>query len=204
MKIESFLRKYFLNAFIVLLLLIIIDFLILSFGVLKLDAKAKQLESQVKKGEETLSLLQKKVEDKENEVNSFKESKAVIETIKDNIFEKRVDRFINFQKEVEKLVLGAQMNIEKYDYKYDIIPKDMEKEGWKDGFVQVSMVLPLQGSYPQIKNFVSSVENSGHFFTINGIDISQSTQGSALLNFKIGISTFFVYDPKEDKIEDKK
>ena len=204
MKIESFLRKYFLNAFVVLLLLIIVDFLILSFGVLKLDAKAKQLESQVKKGEETLSLLQKKVEDKENEVNSFKESKAVIETIKDNIFEKRVDRFINFQKEVEKLVLGAQMNIEKYDYKYDIIPKDMEKEGWKDGFVQVSMVLPLQGSYPQIKNFVSSVENSGHFFTINGIDISQSTQGSALLNFKIGISTFFVYDPKEDKIEDKK
>jgi Tfp pilus assembly protein PilO len=204
MKIESFLRKYFLNAFVVLLLLIIIDFLILSFGVLKLDAKAKQLESQVKKGEETLSLLQKKVEDKENEVNSFKESKAVIETIKDNIFEKRVDRFINFQKEVEKLVLGAQMNIEKYDYKYDIIPKDIEKEGWKDGFVQVSMVLPLQGSYPQIKNFVSSVENSGHFFTINGIDISQSTQGSALLNFKIGISTFFVYDPKEDKIEDKK
>ena len=202
--IESFLRKYFLNAFVVLLLLIIVDFLILSFGVLKLDAKAKQLESQVKKGEETLSLLQKKVEDKENEVNSFKESKAVIETIKDNIFEKRVDRFINFQKEVEKLVLGAQMNIEKYDYKYDIIPKDMEKEGWKDGFVQVSMVLPLQGSYPQIKNFVSSVENSGHFFTINGIDISQSTQGSALLNFKIGISTFFVYDPKEDKIEDKK
>lgn len=204
MKIESFLRKYFLNAFVVLLLLIIVDFLILSFGVLKLDAKAKQLESQVKKGEETLSLLQKKVEDKENEVNSFKESKAVIETIKDNIFEKRVDRFINFQKEVEKLVLGAQMNIEKYDYKYDIIPKDIEKEGWKDGFVQVSMVLPLQGSYPQIKNFVSSVENSGHFFTINGIDISQSTQGSALLNFKIGISTFFVYDPKEDKIEDKK
>jgi Tfp pilus assembly protein PilO len=204
MKIESFLRKYFLNAFVVLLLLIIVDFLILSFGVLKLDAKAKQLESQVKKGEETLSLLQKKVEDKENEVNSFKESKAVIETIKDNIFEKRVDRFINFQKEVEKLVLGAQMNIEEYDYKYDIIPKDIEKEGWKDGFVQVSMVLPLQGSYPQIKNFVSSVENSGHFFTINGIDISQSTQGSALLNFKIGISTFFVYDPKEDKIEDKK
>ena len=204
MMIESFLRKYFLNAFVVLLLLIIVDFLILSFGVLKLDAKAKQLESQVKKGEETLSLLQKKVEEKENEVNSFKESKAVIETIKDNIFEKRVDRFINFQKEVEKLVLGAQMNIEKYDYKYDIIPKDMEKEGWKDGFVQVSMVLPLQGSYPQIKNFVSSVENSGHFFTINGIDISQSTQGSALLNFKIGISTFFVYDPKEDKIEDKK
>ncbi len=204
MKIELFLRKYFLNAFVILLLLIIVDILILSFGVLKLDTKAKQLESQVKKGEETITSLEKKVEDKENEVKSFKESKAVIETIKENIFEKRVDRFINFQKEVEKLVLSAQMNIEKYDYKYDIIPKDIEKEGWKDGFVQVSMVLPLQGSYPQIKNFVSSVEDSGHFFTINGIDISQSTQGSSLLDFKIGISTFFVYDPKEDKIEDKK
>jgi len=70
----------------------------LSFGVLKLDTKAKQLESQVKKGEETITSLEKKVEDKENEVNSFKESKAVIETIKENIFEKRVDRFINFSK----------------------------------------------------------------------------------------------------------
>lgn len=204
MKIESFLRKYFVKVFFVLFLLLIVDILIFSFWSLKLEDRVKQLESKVKKGDEEISSLEKKVFEKEDEVKSFKETKDVIETLKNNIFQKRSERFIPFQKEVERIVNEVGIALEKYDYKYTLYPKDIEKEGWKDGFVEVYMTLPLQGTYPQIKKVISLLEKSGHFITIKGISISQTTQGTTLLDFKVGIATYFTYDPKEDIIEENK
>lgn len=204
MKYEFFLRKYFFKVVALGLILLIADILILNFGVLKLDKRAQNLKALVAKGEEEIKKLESKAVEKEKEVKIFNDSKNAIETLKNNIFLKRADRFIEFQQEISKLTSEAGMSIEKYGYKYTLVPKDMEKEKWKDGFVEVAMVLPLQGTYPQIKKLISLLERSGHFITIEGIDISQTTQGVSLMDFKVGIKTYFVYDPDEDIIEDQK
>ncbi|GEM_PF-1664599 len=204
MKYEFFLRKYFFKVVALGLILLIADILILNFGVLKLDKRAQNLKALVAKGEEEIKKLESKAVEKEKEVKIFNDSKNAIETLKNNIFLKRADRFIEFQQEISKLTIEAGMASEKYGYKYTLVPKDMEKEKWKDGFVEVAMVLPLQGTYPQIKKLISLLEQSGHFITIEGIDISQTTQGVSLMDFKVGIKTYFVYDPDEDIIEDQK
>lgn len=204
MKYEYFLRKYFLKVLALGFILLIADILILNFGVLKLDKRAQNLKALVAKGEEEIKKLESKVAEKEKEVKIFNDSKNAIETLKNNIFLKRSERFVEFQQEISKIISEAGMSSEKYGYKYTLVPKDMEKEKWKDGFVEVAMVLPLQGTYPQIKKLISLLEQSGHFITIEGIDISQTTQGVSLLDFKIGIKTYFVYDPDEDIIEELK
>lgn len=204
MKYEEFLRKYFLRASAVLLLVLIADVCILVFGVMKLEKKAADLSKKADNGRQEISKLEQKVTEKETEVRKMGEGKLVMQTLKRQIFQKRSERFISFQKEVEKLVREAGMEIDKFDYKYDVVPKDLEKEGWKNGYVEVSLSLPVQGSYPQIKKLISLLEDSGHFMTVEGLAISQTNQGGVLLDLKIAIRTYFVYDPDEDMGEGNK
>jgi Tfp pilus assembly protein PilO len=204
MKFEDFLRRYFLKATAFLLLIFIADILILGFGVMKLEKKADNLAQKADTGRKDLQKLTAKVDEKESEVKKLSEGRLVIDTLTKRIFQKRSERFIGFQKEIQRVVEAAGMSIEKYDYKYDTVPKDIEKENWRNGYVEVSMNLSLQGSYPQIKNFLALVEDSGHFITIKGIALSQTNQGAALLDLKIAITTYFVYDAEEDMIEGNK
>ena len=204
MRYENFLRNHFFKILALCVVLLTADIFILTFGVLKLEKRAQSLKISVEKGEEEIKKLETKAEEKENDLKTFKDSKEAIETLKNNIFLKRSQRFVAFQKEIERITQEAGMAIEKYGYKYTLVPKDTEKEEWKDSFVEVYMTLPLQGTYPQIKKLLSLLEESGHFITVEGIDISQTTQGAALMDFKLGIKTYFVYDPEEDIIEEKK
>lgn len=204
MKYDDFLRKHFIKIFFLCLILLIADILILCFGVLKLENRAQDLKASVMKGAEEIKNLETKAEEKEKEVKTFQESKNIIETLKNDIFLKRSDRFVEFQKEITRIVSEAGMTGNKYGYKYTLVPKDNDKEKWQDGFVEVYMALPLQGTYPQIKKLLYLLEKSGHFITVEGIDISQTTQGASLMDFKVGIKTYFVYDPNEDIIEEKK
>jgi Tfp pilus assembly protein PilO len=200
-RYEEFLRKYFLKATALLLLIFFADIFILSFGVMKLEKKADNLVKKADSGKKDIQNLTAKVDEKEAEVKKLSEGRLVIETLTKQIFQKRSERFIAFQKEIQRLVESAGMPIDKYDYKYDVVPKDLEKDNWKNGYVEVSMNFSLQGSYPQVKKLLSLIEDSGHFITINGLAISQTNQGGALLDLKIAITTFFVFDPEEDMIE---
>mgnify|MGYP005842560095 CR=1 FL=1 len=204
MKYEFFLRNNFLKILSILFIVFIADILILTFGVLKLEKRALLLKTSVSKGIEEIKKLEEKVTKKEKELKNFKESKESMETLKNKIFLKRSERFVHFQKEIEKITKEAGMAIEKFGYKYTLVPKDTSKESWKDAYVEVYLTLPLQGTYPQIKKLLTLLEKSGHFITIEAIDISQTTQGASLMDFKVGIKTYFVYDPNEDIIEDKK
>ncbi|MFB3850506.1 MAG: hypothetical protein ACE14Q_01125 [Acidobacteriota bacterium] len=204
MRYENFLRNHFFKILALCLILLTADIFILTFGVLRLEKRAQNLKTTVEKGEEEIKKLETKAEEKEKEVKTFKESKEVIETLKNNIFLKRSQRFVDFQKEISRITREAGMESQKFGYKYTLVPKDTEKEAWKDSFVEVYMTLPLQGTYPQIKKLLSLLEESGHFITIEGIDIGQTTQGATLMDFKVGIKTYFVYDPNEDIIEEKK
>jgi len=197
-KYEEFLRKYFLKASAVLLLVLIADISILVFGVMKLEKKAAGLSDKAEKEKQELSKLEEKVVSKEGQVGRISDGKLVMKTIQEQIFQKRSDRFIAFQKEIQELVRESGMTIDKFDYKYDAVPKDIQKDGWKNGYIEVGMNLNLEGSYPQIKKLVSLLEESGHFITIEGIALSQTNQGAALLDFKAAITTYFVYDPEED------
>lgn len=198
MKYEEFLRRYFIKASAVLLLVLIADVSILVFGVMKLEKKAAGLSAKAEKEKQELSKLEEKVVSKEGQVGRISDGKLVMKTIQEQIFQKRSDRFIAYQKEIQKLVQESGMTIDKFDYKYDSVPKDIQKEGWKNGYIEVGMSLNLEGSYPQIKKLVSLLEESGHFITIEGIALSQTNQGAALLDFKAAITTYFVYDPEED------
>lgn len=204
MRYENFLRNHFFKILALCVVLLLADIFILTFGVLKLDKRAQTLKIFVEKGEEEIRKLEAKAEEKERDLKTFQDSKEVIEALKEKIFLKRSDRFVAFQKEIEKITQDSGMATEKYSYKYTLVPKDIEKKSWKDAFVEVYMTLPLQGTYPQIKKLISLLEESGHFITIEGIDISQTTQGVTLMDFKIGIKTYFVFDPNEDIIEEKK
>lgn len=198
MKYEEFLRKYFLRAAAVLLIVLVADVSILIFGVMKLEKKADALSAKAEKGKQELSALEEKVSGKEGQVGKISEGKAVMRTIQEQIFQKRSERFIAFQKDIQKMVQESGMTIDKFDYKYKAVPKDILKEGWKNGYIEVGMSLNLEGTYPQIKKLLSLLERSGHFITIEGILLSQTNQGGALLDFKAAITTYFVYDPEED------
>jgi len=204
MKYEDFLRKYFLKASAVLLLVLVVDLLILLFGVMKLEKKAAGLSQKAEEGAQEIARLEQKVGEREAEVSKISDGKLVMETLGERIFQKRSERFVAFQKEIQKLVGDAGMTIEKFGYKYNTVPKDLEKDPWKNGYLEVSMAIPVQGSYPQIKKLISLLEGSGHFMTIEGISISKTNQGGALLDLKIALTTYFVFDAEEDMREGNK
>lgn len=203
MKREEFLRKYFLVLLLIFSTILLLNIFIWTLGGIKLKENTVKVRQRVEKEDKEIQRLKRILEVKEKEVENFKKSLEVIETLKNNIFETRSKRFMKFQEEIKKIVEEANMSLNKFTYSYSVVPKERDKENFKDAFVEVSMVLPLEGTYSQIKKVISLLENSGHFITIEGIDISQTTQGSSLLSFKVAIKTYFVYEEEEDIIEEK-
>jgi len=128
----------------------------------------------------------RRVERLRAEYQRVMDGRRTLKTFYDEVLSTKRERMTPVQSEVRQIASKFNINPEMVSYSRHIYEEDQ--------IVKFSAVLPLNGSYENLRAFINAVENSENFLTIEAVNLSDSKEGGVMLSLNITLSTYF-FDP---------
>jgi Tfp pilus assembly protein PilO len=126
------------------------------------------------------------------EYDRVMDGRRTLQTFYDEVLSTKRERMTTVQREIRQIAGKWNINPETISYQRDVFEEDR--------IVKFSLVVPLDGSYENLRAFVSAVENSENFLTIESIGLSDSKEGGVILSLNVTLVTYFLdpdIQPKE-------
>ena len=171
--------------------LLVINVLVYTFLVARLDQHTRNLQAVSDGNGQTLEELSRELETLTETVERIDRGKAVMHTLAENMLRTRKSRLVEVQEEMTRLMTKAGVSSDRIRYTYQSIPKN-ERQAWERRYLRTSFEVAVEGSYPQIKDFVRFLHNSPHFLVLEGISVTNSQKGATVLRASFAVSTYFV------------
>jgi Tfp pilus assembly protein PilO len=148
--------------------------------------RAESLREAVERFQQRRVQRERAVGELRNEYRRIMDGQRSLRTFYNDVLSTKQARMTAVQREIRKLARTFHTNPETIGYPKEIFEKDQ--------IVRFSAVMPLTGSYENLRQFISAVENSENFLTITGITLADSKEGGVILSLRITLSTYF-FDP---------
>jgi hypothetical protein len=132
---------------------------------------------------EALKKYEAAVTAKEEFLLALQKAQSDLEFLKTDVLSTRPRRMISVQAELEQLTNSFQINLEQVQYENENLPEE--------GLVRFAMVVPLQGGYQNLRNFLSAVEESDKFLVIERVALGTGPEGGVILQLNITLATYF-------------
>ena len=175
-----------------LLLVVAGSIVFYTLGVANLDKLTRSLKVRAAENKKQLAEAEVLAATLTGNVGRIAAGRNFMELLASETLKTRPERLVAMQEEVAKLVKGAGLSSETIGYTYDIVPPKDDKFRWRHRYLKTTLQLPVSGSYPQLKTFILSLQNSPHFFTVDDLSVSSSTQGTVVLHANLLVSTYFI------------
>jgi hypothetical protein len=179
-KIKIFIDKYKILHVAVILLLVNLTYIILIRN--PQQRQLLNLYEEVKKARLALIQSENIVKELSDRLEKIKITNESIKKFYINELKNRTEGIVGLRKELAELL--KQINIFKIDINYSNTPIE------KYNLHEVSVILPIEGNYINIRKFINLIENSKNFMVINGISLAESKQQ---LKLDIKLSAYFKY-----------
>jgi Tfp pilus assembly protein PilO len=140
-------------------------------------------ERRVETVTQSLSELSRRVGLMKDLDRRFETEKGKVDTFYNDLLGAKENRMIRIQREVRRIAAGLGMDPESISYQPEILDKV--------GLVRFTVNVPLVGDYRNLRQFITRIENSENFLTIDSVTLGGSKDGGALLDLSIQLSTFF-------------
>jgi Tfp pilus assembly protein PilO len=95
----------------------------------------------------------------------------------------QLERMTAVQKEIRTIASEFRIDPNSIDYHREDVGKT--------DLVRFQMSVPLEGGYPNLRQFISRIESSRHLLTVDSVELTGSQGGGAMLSLTIRISTYF-------------
>jgi len=95
-------------------------------------------------------------------------------------------RMTAVQKEIRDIAARFNIRPDSIAYNREIFDKDQ--------IVKFSAVLPLTGSYENLRAFLSALERSENFLIVESVSLADSKEGGVILGLSVSVATYF-FDP---------
>ena len=148
--------------------------------------EARSLRAASEDFELKLRRRQEKVNAVRSDFERVMGSARSLQTFYDDVLSTKRQRMTTFQKEIRDI--AAKFNIKPESISYT---RDVNKG---EQLVKFSAILPLSGSYENLRAFVNSLENSENFLVIQSVALTDSKEGGVILSLQISVATYFL-DP---------
>ncbi len=109
----------------------------------------------------------------------------------DDVLATKEKRLISFQREIRQIAKKYNINLESISYPRESYPKDK--------VTKLSAVMPLTGSYENLRSFIDTIEKSENFIVIEAIQLTNAREGGVILSLNIMLSTYFVDEDIPEK-----
>lgn len=148
--------------------------------------KLASLQEAHREFERNLIERERRVERLRTEYERVMDGRRTLETFYDVVLSTKAERMTTVQREVRQIAARFNMSPETISFQRDVFEEDQ--------IVKWSVVLPLDGSYENLRAFINAVENSENFLTIEAIGLTDSKEGGVILSLNVTLATYF-YDP---------
>lgn len=123
------------------------------------------------------------VESREAYVAALDQAELDLATLRDDVLSTKNRRLVAVQLEVARLADEFGVRFEQVRNKNAIL-EDEELEYF-------GMVVPLEGGYANLRQFIQAVESSEKFLVIEQVALDEAKDGGALLQLNITVATYF-------------
>jgi len=166
--------------------------LVLYFtAVSKLDRFSKSVKAQVSENRAKLMALEAKDKAAVAGVAVVENNRQVVSDLADKILLTKGQRLVEVQNLLRGFADARRLQTDRLSYAYKFIPAENRPAG-SHRYLRVDIGMPVMGTYADIKDFMKDVQTSPQFLSITSVSLTQSAQGSALIQGNFNITTYFV------------
>lgn len=177
-KLKQIIDKYKILHIAIVMLIINIAYVILIRN--PQEKELYQLYGAVKDQRLELINSENAVKQLNNRLEKLKNTSESLKKFYIAVLKNRTEGIVGLRKELAELL--RQINIFKIDINYTNTPIE------KYNLHEVSLNLPIEGNYSNIRKFINSIENSENFMVIKGVSLTESKQQ---LKLELNISVYF-------------
>ena len=161
-----------------------------AFSVYRLGyaGDVRTLERDLKERNEELAPLRQQRADRERLIARARTSREQMTALYADRFSTRSRRLTGITAEVKGLAQDA-----------GLVPREInypEEEIEDFGLVKRSFVFTVQGSYAELRRFISLLEQSRSFLTLEGATLAGQADGEQELRISLRLSTLFAKEPE--------
>jgi Tfp pilus assembly protein PilO len=120
-------------------------------------------------------------------------AKKEMERLRREVLSTRDRRMIEVQLEVARIAREFGINYKQVRYDNKKLPDE--------GLDAMTMIVPLEGGYANLRKFLQAVESSDKFLVIEQVALAQGHEGGAILQLNIALATYFD-DPEGRAFQD--
>lgn len=166
--------------------------LVLYFtAVAKLDRFSKSVKAQVSDNRAKLMALEAKDKAAVAGVAAVENNRQVVSDLADKVLLTKGQRLVEVQNLLRGFADARRLQTDRLAYSYTFIPGENKAAGFRR-YLKVDIGMPVMGTYSDIKDFMKDIQTSPQFLSIATVDLTQSAQGSALIQGNFIITTYFV------------
>jgi hypothetical protein len=151
---------------------------------LKLDDLEGESAPQVVALEE----LRKQVVGFEAYLEGLRQAENDIQYFRTDILSTRALRMVDVQGELEKLCREFRIDCNSVHYDNEILPAE--------GIDLLRMIVPLQGGYAALRDFLQAVENSEKFMVVKQVVLGKTGRDGRMLELAITVDAYFDAPPE--------
>jgi Tfp pilus assembly protein PilO len=167
-------------------------------AVSKLDRFSKSVKAQVSDNRTKILALEAKERAAAAGVHNVENNRQVVSDLADKILLTKGQRLVEVQNLLRGFADANRLQMDRLAYSYKFIPADKRPAG-AHRYLRVDIGMPVMGTYPDIKAFMKDIQISPQFFAITAINLTQSAQGSALVQGTFTVTTYFIATAADER-----
>ena len=169
-------------------------------GVSRLDKHTKDTRSTVSRLREQVKTAEQQDQQVSDTVARIRTDRQVVDDLSSKVLTTRAQRLVVMQTELQKLLEANRLQADRISYSYQVLPKQGAAT-WGRRYLKVSMQVPLEGGYQDLKGFLRDAQASPQFFLCEQMALSSGSQGGAMQKMNLVLSTYFVATDQDLKEE---
>lgn len=160
-------------------------------GVSRLDKHARDTRTAVVRLREQVDAAEKQDREVSETVARIRADRQVVDDLSSKILTTRAQRLVAMQTELQALLEAHRLQADNISYGYKVLP-DRAENSWGRRYLKVTMQIPLEGGYQDLKAFLKATQASPQFFLCEQMTLSSGSQGGATQRMNLVLSTYFV------------
>jgi len=122
-------------------------------------------------------------ENREHFLVALKQAENDLETLRDDVLSTREQRMVEVQAELDDLASAFRIDLDSVSFDNEILPEEeLDRQ---------VMVVPLEGTYTNLRNFLQAVESSEKFLIVERVALAEGKEGGVQLQLNITLATYF-------------
>lgn len=123
------------------------------------------------------------VESQESYLQAVVTAKADLDDLNQERLSTKNERMVDVERELARLCKQFGINLREVSIDHDAM--------LEEGLERMTMDVPLEGGYRELREFLQAVEQSDEFLVVESVALTQADEDGRMLSLSIMVTTFF-------------